>query len=79
MPHGAQAESVLRDEGALVTLLLHRDERTLVTFLLPTDNETQANNRVEARARRFMVSYRRALGDDTKHGKCQRKYAADAT
>ena len=72
-------ESVLRNERALVTLLLHRDERTTVTLLLPTDSEACVSNRVKAPARRFMVSYRRALGDDTRHGKCRQKYATDAT
>ena len=72
-------ESVLRDERALVTLLLHRDERTTVTLLLPTNSEACVSNRVKAPARRFMVSYRRALGDDTRHGKCRQKYATDAT
>jgi len=40
-------ESVLRNERALVTLLLHRDERTTVTLLLPTDSETSVNNRCQ--------------------------------
>jgi hypothetical protein len=41
-------ESVLRDERALVTLLLHRDERTTVTLLLPTVSEAYVSNRVNA-------------------------------
>jgi hypothetical protein len=72
-------ESVLRDERGLVTLLLHRDDRTIVTLLLPTDSEAYVNNRVKASPRRFMVFYWRALGDDTRRGKCRRKYATDAT
>jgi hypothetical protein len=72
-------ESVLHDERALVTLLLHRDKCTIVTLLLPPNSETYVNDGVKAPARRFVVSYWRALGDDTKHGKCRRKYAADAT
>ena len=72
-------ESVLRDERGLVTLLLHRDDRTIVTLLLPPNSETYVNDRVKVPARRFMVSYWRALGDETRHGKCRRKDATDAT
>ena len=79
MDTAVSIESVLRDERALVTLLLHRDECTIVTLLLPTDGGAYVNNHVKAPARRFMVSYRRALGDDTKHGKCQQKSDTDAT
>jgi hypothetical protein len=78
--HGRRGlRALLRDERTLVTLLLHRDDRTIVTLLLPTDSEAYVNNRVKASPRRFMVSYWRALGDDTKHGKCRRKHATDAT
>jgi hypothetical protein len=72
-------ESVLRDERTCCYIAVTPRRATTVTLLLPTDSEACVSNRVKAPARRFMVSYRRALGDDTRHGKCQQKYATDAT